>query len=234
MIQKLIQTKFSTKINFSVWGKEETKELEGISKEGQTEAIRNFVSAKLKIPANKVYLLEQVHGDRFYNTKDLVSRKPTEGDALFTTEIGEVLVVKTADCMPLFFWSESEKIIGIIHSGWKGTELGISEKLFFYLRQNGYSLNTIQAYLGPCARKKNYEVAKELFEKFKKYSPEAIEPKGDDKYLLGLNYVIKKRLEENKLPVQFSDCEICTMEDSKYHSHRRGDTGRNLNLIWME
>ncbi len=232
MIQKEIQTNFLRTVHFSVLGKEETKELEGISKENLSMAIREFIAKKTGIAANKVFLLEQVHGDKFYNTKDL-SNSLTEGDALYTTKLDEVLVVKTADCMPLFFWSEKEQLIGIIHSGWKGTDLGISEKLFLHLKSQGYSLESIHSYLGPCARKKNYEVGEDLFTKFQEYAPEAIELKDNSKYLLGIDLVLRRRLIENKLPIHFVDSEICTIDDPNYHSHRCGDEGRNLNLIWM-
>lgn len=232
MIQREIQTNFSRTVHFLVLGKEETKELDGISKENLSMAIREFIAKKNGIAANKVFLLEQVHGDKFYNTKDL-SNSPKEGDAIYTTKPGEVLVVKTADCMPLFFWSEIEQLIGVIHSGWKGTDLGISEKLFLHLKSQGYSLESIHSFLGPCSRKKNYEVGEDLFAKFKSYAPEAIEPKGNNKYLLGIDIVLRRRLIENKLPIHFVDSEICTIDDKNYHSHRRGDKGRNLNLIWM-
>ncbi|MBP7280969.1 MAG: polyphenol oxidase family protein [Leptospiraceae bacterium] len=232
MIEKEIQTNFSSSVHFSVLGKAETKELEGVPKEELTTAIKELVAKKTKIPANKVFVLDQVHGDKFYNTKDLVN-EVVDGDALYTTKPDEVLVVKTADCMPIFFWSEKEKLIGIIHSGWKGTELGISEKLFSHLKQQGHSLDSIHVYLGPCARKKNYEVAGDLFEKFKAYSPEAIEPKGNQKYSLGIDIVLKKRFLENQIPIQFSDSGICTIENPDYHSHRCKDMGRNLNIIYM-
>lgn len=233
MIEKEIQTNFSYSIHFSVLGKEETKELEAIPKEELTQSIKNLVSEKTKIPVNKVFVLEQVHGDKFYNTKDLANQT-AEGDALYTTKSGEVLVVKTADCMPLFFWSETERLIGVIHSGWKGTELGISEKLFNHLKSQGNRLDTFHSYLGPCARKKNYEVGEDLFEKFKTYAPEAIEPKGNQKYSLGIDIVLQKRLREQHLPIHFSDSGICTIENPDYHSHRCGDKGRNLNIIYME
>jgi hypothetical protein len=232
MIQKEIQTNFLCTVHFSVLGKEETKELEGISKENLSMAIRELVANKMGVTANKVFLLEQVHGDKFYNTKDLSNLK-AEGDALYTTKPGEVLVVKTADCMPLFFWSEIEQLIGVIHSGWKGTDLGISEKLFLHLKSEGYSLESIHSYLGPCARKKNYEVGEDLFTKFKSYAPEAIEPKGNSKYLLGIDIVLRRRLSDLKIPIHFTDSEICTIDNPHYHSHRCGDKGRNLNLIWM-
>lgn len=233
MIQKEIQTKFSNKVHISIWGKEETKDLEGLEKEELSPSIRRLVSQKIGISSNKVFLLEQVHGDSFFHTKNLMAEERKEGDALISNQVGEVLVVKTADCMPLFFWSETERLIGIIHSGWKGTELGISEKLFSFLSSQGHSLESIRAYLGPCARKKNYEVSEDLFEKFKTYAPQAIEPVDNHKYLLGIDIVLKQRLLENKIPITISDSEICTIDDSLYHSHRRGDKGRNLNLIWI-
>lgn len=230
MIQKKIQTQSKDEIQIYVFGKQETKPLEGIAKENVNDAIQNLVSEKLNIPRNKVFLLNQTHSDIFFNTQNL--NMPQEGDALYTINPGEALIVKTADCMPIFFWSETEKLIGIIHSGWKGTELGISEKLFTHLQQNGFALNQINCFIGPCARKRNYEVSQDLFDKFSSYLPEAIEPKANGKYLLGIDIVLKRRFIEKNIPIAIHDTNICTMEDKDYFSHRRGEVGRNINVIY--
>ncbi|HMV41624.1 MAG TPA: polyphenol oxidase family protein [Leptospiraceae bacterium] len=230
MIEKKIQTKNNEEVRIYVLGKKETEQLEGVPKENLAVEIQNLIHSRFSFPKNKIFLLDQTHSDLFYNTNQI--RPNQEGDALYSCNLEEILVVKTADCMPLFFWSETERLIGIIHSGWKGTDLGISEKLFKFLKSKGHKIESIQGFLGPCARKKNYEVGHDLFERFSLYAPSAIEPKENGKYSLGIDLVLKKRLQENLIDILLEDSEICTIENTEYHSHRRKDTGRNLNIIY--
>ncbi|MCM8774088.1 MAG: polyphenol oxidase family protein [Candidatus Omnitrophica bacterium] len=46
-------------------------------------------------------------------------------DAIFTIQKEVVLVVKTADCLPLLFYEEKKGYIGVIHLGWRSAKLGI-------------------------------------------------------------------------------------------------------------
>jgi copper oxidase (laccase) domain-containing protein len=39
------------------------------------------------------------------------------------------LIVYTADCMPMTFFDPIKKVIGIAHSGWRGTIAGIGIKM---------------------------------------------------------------------------------------------------------
>ena len=50
-------------------------------------------------------------------------------DALWTAEPDTLLLVKTADCLPLFFYHPSG-IVGGIHAGRKGLDLGIVSRTF--------------------------------------------------------------------------------------------------------
>lgn len=51
------------------------------------------------------------------------------GDALFTKMDSLILVVKTADCLPLFLWDEANSVIGMVHLGWKSAKEGILDNL---------------------------------------------------------------------------------------------------------
>ncbi len=231
MIQKKFSILNSYEVEIQVLGKAETENLFGFEKEDINFTIQKFVSDRFKISLDNAFILNQTHGDIFWNSETLNSRVLSDGDALYTTRTETVLIVKTADCMPIFFWSNQKPLIGVVHSGWKGTHLGISEKIFLYLKNQGYDLDSIQALLGPCARKKNYEVGEDLFGLFKNYFPECIEKNQNNKFDLGVDLVLKKRLLENSIPISLIDSEICTIENESYYSHRRKEVGRNLNLI---
>jgi YfiH family protein len=70
-------------------------------------------------------------------------------DALITGEKDVILAVTTADCLPIFIWSEDLSVIGIAHCGWKGLVSGIcknlAEKL---LTLSPVSLNQIYVRIG--------------------------------------------------------------------------------------
>jgi hypothetical protein len=52
-----------------------------------------------------------------------------KGDALFTAVKNNILVVRTADCMPIFFYSSQLDTVGIVHMGWKSAFAGILESI---------------------------------------------------------------------------------------------------------
>ncbi len=72
---------------------------------------------------------EQVHADRIA----VVGREHTgtivrNVDALITAEQQIPLVIRTADCAPIFIWDPVRSVIGLVHAGRKGTILGITHK----------------------------------------------------------------------------------------------------------
>ncbi len=59
-------------------------------------------------------------------------RRP--GDALITREPGVLLIVQTADCVPILLADTKNKAIAAIHSGWRGTLARIAEKTLGQMR----------------------------------------------------------------------------------------------------
>ena len=49
-------------------------------------------------------------------------------DGIFSTKKFNVLKIKTADCLPIFFFHKNHNIFGAVHAGWKGLKDGIIEK----------------------------------------------------------------------------------------------------------
>ena len=45
----------------------------------------------------------------------------TEGDALITNQINKPMIIKVADCIPIILYDRENKVIALVHSGWKGT-----------------------------------------------------------------------------------------------------------------
>ncbi|EKR63943.1 YfiH family protein [Leptospira weilii str. 2006001853] len=219
------------KIKILIAGK---KELPSILGDARTQ--RKEISRLTGIPKSKVYILNQVHGDEIVDLAAMESFSFPEGDAWIGETSGKVLCIKTADCMPLFFWSEQSSKFVAIHSGWKGTLAGITEKaLRLAFDESILTSGMLFGYLGPYASGSRYEVGEDVAQLFRNEFPDCLKQRGADKTLLDLESFLKFRLEKNGIQVLLRSDKICTIkEDSDFFSHRKKDVGRNLNLIWRE
>ncbi|WP_036097841.1 polyphenol oxidase family protein [Leptospira noguchii] len=197
---------------------------------------KNEISKLTGFHESKIFILNQVHGDGIVDLRMSKNLSFPEGDAWIGEESNQVLCIKTADCMPLFFWSiQSPKFVAI-HSGWKGTLAGITEKTLKHSFSNSIlKEGSLVGYLGPYASGLRYEVGEDVAFLFRKEFPDCLRKNGEDKTLLDLESFLKFRLEKNGIRVLLQSDKICTLEkNSDFFSHRKKETGRNLNLIWKE
>ena len=86
-----------------------------------------------------------------------------EGDALFARDKNHALVVKTADCLPLFFYSEKHETVGVVHMGWRSAEKGILNNIMFDSGCRQQELSSFKVIAGVGLRQCCYEVGKEFF-----------------------------------------------------------------------
>lgn len=153
-------------------------------------------------------------------------------DALITSKKNLGLAIAVADCTPIFIYDKKNKVIAAVHSGWQGTESKILLKTLIKLQKEFSSKpGNMIVYIGPSISQINYEVGKEVAEKF---DQTFVKPKGD-KYLLdvsGINYQI---LLDFGIPQnQIQKSELCSYEFSTLlHSYRRDGnlSGRSLGVI---
>lgn len=199
--------------------------------------IRSRVSSLSSVPEEDIYILNQEHGTVSRDTRDIAGLEIPNGDAWITTEPRKVLVVKTADCMPIFFWTGRPALVGLIHSGWKGTLAGITEKTLDAARKKyQIDLELVHFYLGPYATGRHYEVGEDVASQFRKEVPNSLKPGPEEgKFLLEQKIFLTERIKKLGIQPFLETAGVCTMaEGSKFFSHRKGDTGRNLNCIWLE
>lgn len=92
----------------------------------------------------------------------------TDVDGLVTNVPGICLVTFYADCVPLFFVDPVRRVIGLSHSGWRGT-VGKIGKATVELMENAYGCEpeNILAAVGPSVCQDCYEVSGEVIEQFK-------------------------------------------------------------------
>lgn len=94
-------------------------------------------------------------------------RDYTDIDGLITNIPGMVLTTLYADCVPLYFVDPVQKVIGLAHSGWRGTIQGIGKEMIKMMEESyGCCPNDIQAAIGPSICQSCYEVSRDVAEQF--------------------------------------------------------------------
>lgn len=94
-------------------------------------------------------------------------------DGLVTNVPGICLVTFYADCVPLFFVDPVKRVIGLSHSGWRGTVGKIGKRTVELMeREYGCNPKEIYAAIGPSICQDCYEVSGEVIEQFQqKFHP---------------------------------------------------------------
>lgn len=88
-------------------------------------------------------------------------------DGLVTDVPGICLVTFYADCVPLFFVDPVKKVIGLSHSGWRGTVAKIGKETVRKMREvYGCDPGDILAAVGPSICQDCYEVSEEVIRQF--------------------------------------------------------------------
>lgn len=122
-----------------------------------TDLPERLESAKLP---RAMALAEQIHGAGVGRVgKADAGRVIPQVDALISMERDLTLVVRVADCGPVWLHCAKTGAIGLVHSGRKGTELQIVPAAIRAMqREFGADPARMMALLGPCIRPPHYDV----------------------------------------------------------------------------
>lgn len=175
-------------------------------------------------------------------TKDNINEVFENVDGLITNLKNIYLLTVVADCQGILLFDKKNKVIGNIHSGWRGTlNRIIKNAVNILINEFNSNVEDIKVYFSPCIHKCCFEVSidvKEMFEKeFNDLEIENYITKGskEDKYYidtlkLNIDYLIKLGIKEEN--ITYSD--LCTKCNSDIlHSYRKDKnlSGRNGLLI---
>ena len=151
---------------------------------------------------------EQVHGNHVAEVFGDSSFPIPNSDGLLTTVPGICLGVYVADCAAVFLADRLARGIALVHSGKKGTELGIASIAAKALCEaTGATPSDLVAQISPCIRPPHYEID---------FASEIVRQLTD----FGIGKV--------------HDCGICTTSNpDQYYSYRmeKGRTGRMLAML---
>ena len=112
-----------------------------------------------KIGPRSLRLAQQIHGNGVATIDAGSAAKTEEVDGLITPDPKVVLGIYVADCCAIFLVDPIRRVIGLVHSGKKGTEQNIIGVAVRKLRTDFQSEpKDLIAVLSPCIRPPYYEV----------------------------------------------------------------------------
>src|SRR5476649_473126 len=102
---------------------------------------------------------EQPHGNRAQAVYTPLGIRVPDVDALATSVPRLPLVVRVADCGPVFFYDPVQQVIALAHSGRRGTEGNIVGETVSCLQETfDTQPENLIVQLGPCIRPPHYEI----------------------------------------------------------------------------
>lgn len=147
-------------------------------------------------------------------------------DGHVATDRGLALAVSAADCVPVFI-AHPSGAAAMLHSGWRGTAARIVERGIEALAQRGFAAVELRVHLGPAICGDCYEVGPDVYRELT--GEEAGKPRTVD--LRGL-IAAQARAAGVRHVTRTSSCTRCN--NDKFFSHRAGDEGRQIAVIFAE
>lgn len=167
--------------------------------------------------------------------EDLYDPTRFEADGLITNCQGLTLAVFYADCIPILLYDPVCRVIAAVHSGWRGTSLGIAPHAVEQMVSHfGCQPGDIQAAIGPgicpCCFETHEDVPTAMKEAMGEAAAPFISALENGKFQVNLKGIIVQGLEESGLLPQHIEvldlCTACHLEE--FWSHRRlGDARGN-------
>jgi len=202
---------------------------------------KNFDKNHLQsmFPVRRVLELKQTHSNliRF----DSQAEAGMEGDGIILDRPKTMAIIKTADCIPLFFWDSTYSTGGVIHVGWRGLWKGIENKLLELLSILSISSKELYFFLGPSIERDCYEVDQNMLEVFadKSYNQLIFFPHhllSGTKYLMDIKKGLTLSLERAGISkTKIIDSGICNYCKEEFPSHRRDQkSGRIYNFLFFK
>lgn len=165
---------------------------------------------ELGFEGNALCIAEQVHGAEVAVVSDPTSGAIPGTDGIVSNVPGLVIGIYVADCCAVFLADPKTGAFGVVHSGRKGSELGITARAIEKMQQHfGCQPANLHVQLSPCIRPPAYEVD-------------------------FATQIRQQALDAGVPASQVHDTGICTSSDlHRFYSYRmeKGRTGRMVALL---
>ena len=196
------------------------------------------------LPSEPMWLA-QVHGaevaraERFRidveRTGEYHIPEAPRADACVADAPGQVCVVLTADCMPVFFCDAAGTRVAVAHAGWRGLAAGVLENTVAAM---GVAPAHVIAWMGPAIGPGAFEVGRDVYDAFVSRDAGAAAAFRDGKpgkYMADLYALARRRLGAAGIAGIYGGGFDTYHDAERFFSYRRvAKSGRMGAFIWME
>lgn len=191
---------------------------------------RNLISG-YQTHSKNIQVIKEIDKVYFENT-----------DGFITNRKDVVIFTKYADCLPVYIYDPLKEVIGLVHSGWRGTLQEITLEAIKLMEKNyGTDRKNVYFAFGIGIGQENYEVGQEFKDLFsEKFSFDIVtesfmEKNGklyfDNQKFNYLNLIVNG-VQKSKIITN----EYCTFRDKRFQSFRRDkeNSGRAGGFIYFK
>lgn len=203
---------------------------------GPTSRQKGFLRKSARFPFKHFPTFRQVHGRHVVLIDEnslLGSDYLGEADGAMTREENLPLLVRTADCLPVFLYDPEHRGIVLLHAGWRSSYKRIAGNTIYLMKKSwGTRPRDLKVVFGPAIQECCYQVGSE----FRKYFPKDVARKGNSYFL---DLPLSNRRQLIRAGVQgrnIFDGGLCTCCNPKFFSYRReGEkAGRMASVIMLK
>ncbi len=190
-------------------------------------------------PIESLYDVWQIHGTEVVCTDAPrpLNQPHLKADAILTDVVGVTLFMRFADCVPIFLFDPTRRVVGLVHAGWQGTvDQTVMHAIQAMVRCYRCSPADILAGIGPSIGPHHYEVGPEVVAMVNQtFGPDAcrlLESRNGTGGEYGVQFDLwnANRLILEKAGVRNIEiseiCTACHPEDWYSHRAEKGRTGR--------
>jgi YfiH family protein len=203
---------------------------------------RAYLAGRLGVAASRMVTVHQAHtAVAHVVTAPFPPSEAPKADAMVTAVPGILLAVSTADCTPILLADPDARVIGAVHSGWRGTLDGVLEAAVVAMAALGAVPARVRAAIGPTIRQPSYEVGAEVYEAFVTRDPAFARffrpSRNDGRFMFDLPGVVAARLRGAGVGHVDDLGHDTYADDARFFSYRRmthrgeADYGRHLHAI---
>lgn len=199
------------------------------------ETNRQIFCEKHRIARERLFMPHQTHGscvrvldEPFLQLSPALQRDRLHGVDALITDLNDVCIgISTADCVPLLLFDPLQKVVAVVHAGWRGT---LAKIVTSTIETMSIRFGSLPAHLlvqiAPCISVENYEVGRDLYELFRQKGfpvEQLFFEKNDGKFHFDLKAANRFLLiEAGVLPSGIAVSECCTYRDSdRFFSARK-------------
>jgi YfiH family protein len=193
------------------------------------------------VDLDSVVFAEQVHGanatvvgqsERGRGTLRMDDAIPST-DILVTTAVDTTLAILVADCVPIALLDPEERVLAVVHAGWRGTAAQASRRALEAMCALGAQPERVVAFIGPGVHPARYEVEEDVHDALAQavaphaLAAEVARPAGAGRWRIDLMAANQQQLLLAGLaPAHIFDCGITTADDDYFSDRAARPCGR--------